>query len=153
MQEKNSSKIIWFVVILIIAVAGYGMYKYMKRDTVAGMTSEENKNPNLPVNEIPTYTYKDGVYTATGDYISPGGAETIDVEITLKDDVIVDAKMEPNATRPNSVKMQGIFQANFAPLVIGRRIDDLVLDKVSGSSLTPKGFMEAVEEIKVAAKA
>ncbi len=100
-----------------------------------------------------TGTYKDGTYTVVGDYISPGGAEQIGVTATLKNGILTDVEAEPKAQRPTSVKYQGIFKDNFKPLVVGKNIDEVRLDKVSGSSLTPKGFNDALEKIKAQAKA
>jgi uncharacterized protein with FMN-binding domain len=97
-------------------------------------------------------TYKDGTYEVTGDYRSPGGAETIGVKVTLKDNVITDASVTPQATIPKSVHFQQVFTENFKALVIGKNIDDVRLDKVSGSSLTPKGFNDALAKIKAEAQ-
>lgn len=97
-------------------------------------------------------TYKDGTYTAVGTYISPGGDEEVGVTLTLKDNVITDATVEPKATRPNSVKFQGVFNENYKQFVVGKNINKVKLDKVSGSSLTPQGFMNALKQIKSQAK-
>lgn len=106
-------------------------------------------NPSKPVENVQVASkYKDGTYTSEGKYLSPGGDESVDVTITIKDDVVTDAKVESNATRPMSVKFQGLFIEGYKTLVVGKKIDEVVLDKVSGSSLTPKGFNDAVEKIK-----
>ena len=97
-------------------------------------------------------SYKNGTYSATGDYMSPGGAEQIDVKVTLKNNAITDATVISKATRPNSKQYQGMFILNFRPQVIGKNIDQITLTKVSGSSLTPKGFNDALEKIKGQAK-
>jgi uncharacterized protein with FMN-binding domain len=95
--------------------------------------------------------YADGSYSATGGYTSPGGAESVDVSLTLKDGVITVAAFKGNAQRPISVKMQGQFAAGFTEQVVGKSIDQLSLSVVNGSSLTPKGFMDAVTKIKLEA--
>ncbi|HVF69922.1 MAG TPA: hypothetical protein VNA13_05150, partial [Xanthomonadales bacterium] len=87
-------------------------------------------------------------YSATGDYMSPGGSENLGVKITLKDGIITDADVQSRATRPTTVKFQGIFVSNYRPMVVGKNIDDAELTTVSGSSLSPKGFNEALVEIK-----
>lgn len=97
-------------------------------------------------------SYKDGSYTMVGQYVSPGGDEEIGVTVTLKDNVITEAEVKPMATRPNSVTFQGIFAENYKPFVIGKNINDVKLDKVSGSSLSPKGFNDAIEKIKAEAR-
>lgn len=99
-----------------------------------------------------TSVYIDGTYTATGTYTSPGGKESLPVTLTLEGDVIVDVSVQTPATNPTSQKFQTIFADNFTPLVVGKNIDDLNLTKVSGSSLTPAGFNDALAQIKVAAQ-
>lgn len=98
-------------------------------------------------------TYKDGTYSATGHYRSPAGPETIEVTLTVKDDVVTDANVTSDAVVPNSQRFQGIFIQNFKPMVVGVRLDQLNLTKVSGSSLTPGGFNDAVAQIKTQAAA
>lgn len=154
-QKKNNLvKIIGIIV--VVAIIAYGVFKYVKKDEAP---SENNPaGGTVPAlgegnGEETSMFYADGTYTATGNYISPGGAEEIGVTITLQDGVIVNAKVETRATRPTSVKMQTAFEAGFAVFVIGKNIDEVELDKVSGSSLTPKGFNEALVEIKAQAQA
>jgi uncharacterized protein with FMN-binding domain len=95
--------------------------------------------------------YKDGTFAATGGYQSPAGPETVDVSLTLKNGTITDATFKGNATGPMSIKNQGKFAAGFKEQVVGKSIDSLSLGVVNGSSLTPKGFMDAVEKIKAEA--
>lgn len=97
--------------------------------------------------------YKDGEYSATGHYVSPGGPRDVDVTITLDQGVITAATFQGHATDPNSRRFQGEFKANFQPQVVGKNIDDVQVTKVAGSSLSPKGFMDALSQIKNEAKA
>lgn len=99
------------------------------------------------------FTFKDGTYSATGHYSSPGGAETIEVSLTLKDGIITDANVVSDAFRPMSMRMQGMFVDSYKPLVVGKSLNEVNLSKVSGSSLTPRGFNDAVAQIKTEAKA
>jgi uncharacterized protein with FMN-binding domain len=96
--------------------------------------------------------FKDGEYSVVGEYTSPGGKESINVTLTLKDGVVTASEVKSNATLPISMKMQGDFIEHYQPMVVGKNIADLKLDKVSGSSLTPKGFNDALEKIKTQAK-
>lgn len=98
-----------------------------------------------------SYVYADGTYTAEGDYQSPGGAESIGVTLVIKNDVITDATVENHATLPISMSMQTVFAENYKAQVVGKKLDDVNLTKVSGSSLTPKGFNNAVAKIKAEA--
>lgn len=154
--KKSNSVYIGTAVALIIAVSAYGFYKYTKKEdatiepvVITPPTAEPTPTPTPP---IVTYMYKDGDYTAVGNYNSPGGAETVGVKITLKDDVVTAVIVTPKSARPISLKMQQTVAANVGALVVGKKLDEVVLDKVSGSSLTPKGFNDAIVKIKTQAR-
>ncbi|HVU06704.1 MAG TPA: hypothetical protein VHC46_09805 [Thermodesulfobacteriota bacterium] len=153
-----------FVISLVAFVALIGaIFAYVSRsggkagaltDTEASSTPVVAENPSDAAQDIPrTGRYKDGTYSARGTYQSPGGLESVDVTLVLKNDVITDASVVSNATIPQSIMFQGKFISGFKALVVGKNIDTVKLDKVSGSSLTPKGFNSAVTEIKAEAAA
>lgn len=159
-EKKSHPLFVATVIVLVLAVIGYGLFKYTKKEDTAVNTQENNNNnteatttPEVPVVTVPKSTYKDGTYTSDGMYISPGGDEKINVSLTLKDDVIVDATVKSLAVRPTSKIMQGQFIAGYKAQVVGKKLDEVTLTKVSGSSLTPKGWNDAVAKIQVQAKA
>ena len=92
--------------------------------------------------------YTDGDYSATGDYQSPGGPEKIDVKVTLKGDIVTAVTVTPTATSGQAQRYQGEFADGVAAVVVGKKIDELKVDKVAGSSLTSDGFNAAIETIK-----
>ncbi len=92
--------------------------------------------------------YTDGEYTATGEYTSPGGEESVTVTVTLADSVVTDVEVTGSGTTPNAKKFQGEFIDNISDVVVGKRIDELNVSKVAGSSLTSGGFNNAIDEIK-----
>ena len=149
--------------IAIIAIAAIGIYMYtssnkkpVKNAQTPGtkMTASPSATVITPTTAIMAdSSYKDGTYTQGGTYMSPGGEEKIGVKLTIKDGVVTDSEVTPEAVRPMSQKYQDIFVENYKALVVGKKIADLKLDKISGSSLTPKGFNDAVEKIKAEAKA
>jgi uncharacterized protein with FMN-binding domain len=96
-------------------------------------------------------TYRDGEYTATGGYNSPRGPETIDVAVTLIDDVVTAVEVTPDAVVANSVIFQNKFAEAIGPAAVGVDIDSLSIDRLAGSSLTGAGFMDALEIIRKAA--
>lgn len=98
-------------------------------------------------------TYKDGMYRVVGNYTSPGGPEHLDVNLTLKDGVVTAAEVTPQAILPMSQRYQAQFINGYKEFVIGKKIDAISIGKVSGSSLTPKGFADALAKIKSQAKA
>ncbi len=158
-EQKKSNAGLWSVVgVLIVAVLGYGVFNYTKKDSVGGMAENNtvpplNTPPETPATPSVTTMYKDGTYSAEGEYTSPGGAEKINVTLVLKDDVIVDATVKSLATLPASVNWQGKFISGVKAEVVGKKLSEVTLTKVSGSSLTPKGWNDAVAKIMVSAKA
>lgn len=97
--------------------------------------------------------YKNGTYSAVGVYYSPEGQESINVSVTLTNGIVTDSTVTGNATNGRSVRYQQMFIGGFKSLVIGKSIDAISLDYVSGSSLTPAGFNDALSQIKTKAQA
>ncbi len=92
--------------------------------------------------------YTNGEYSASGNYISPGGPEEVGVTLTLERDMITDVTFTERAVNPISKNFQKMFADTYKPFVVGRSIDDVSLTKISGSSLTPQGFQDALRKIK-----
>lgn len=109
----------------------------------------EQTTPVPPV----AVTYKDGSYTESGTYNSPAGQESVSVSITLKDNIVTAAGFTGSASNPRSVVNQQKFQDGYTQLVVGKNINDISLTVVNGSSLTSRGFMDALAKIKNDAKA
>ena len=95
--------------------------------------------------------YKDGTYSATGSYMSPGGEDQIAVTLTLKNDIITSASVVTEPGDRTSQRYQNMFVAGYQQYVVGQNIAKVYLARVSGSSLTPKGFDDALAQIKVQA--
>lgn len=162
MEEQNKRipfiPIAAVVVVAIVVVAFATGGKNENKENLADVTPTPVVDGSADTTDAGTQAaddtvYKDGTYTAVGSYVSPGGPETIDITLTIKDDVITEASAKPNATLPASVNWQGVFSANFSSMIVGKPLDEVQLDHVSGSSLTPKGFNDAVAKIKTQAEA
>lgn len=94
--------------------------------------------------------YADGVYTATGQY---GGLPSfITVSVTLVGGVISAVEVVPHAEDPTSLDFQRRFAAAVPSVVVGRRVDEVKLDRLAGSSGTPQGFNAALQQIKEQAR-
>jgi uncharacterized protein with FMN-binding domain len=93
-------------------------------------------------------TYKDGTYSADGNYVSPNGTETVGVELSLADGIVTDVNITQHPSNPNTRKFQGEFAGGIAGQIVGKNIDELNVSKVAGSSLTSGGFNQALEKIK-----
>ena len=124
-------------------------------------TTTPNSNPvpvatTTPPVDTPkksSSVYNDGTYSATGSYMSPGGYQQLGVTITLKNDIITSASVTNMASDGRSQRYQNMFISGYQQYVVGKNIADVHLTKVSGSSLTPSGFNDALAQIESQAKA
>ena len=155
-QHMNSKIIIAGIIglaLLGLAAFQFGGNKAQPSQTKNTMTTTQEPVRTDTIKKEPTPTmeqsnYKNGTYTAEGDYTSPGGAEKVKVTVTIKDNLITDSQFASLATRPTSKKMQGLFSESYKALVVGKNINEINLDVVNGSSLTPIGFEDALKKIR-----
>lgn len=151
-QEEGSSRA-WLsraMVLLAVIVAG-GVVAYVQGKQDANAPVPPTDTPPAPTDGQPVVdasSYKDGAYSSTGNYVSPGGPESIDVTLTVENGIVTAASVESNASLDASKFWQETFISNYQPLVIGKSLSELKLGNVSGSSLTPKGFNDALEDIR-----
>jgi len=131
----------------IISLVAIGLVAYTNKDNSTPSDSTTAITPTPSVASA-LLSYKDGEYTATGRYTSPGGTEEITVKLNLKDNIIETIEATPRSDNSTSQLHQTIFVNNFKSKVVGKRIDVVTLDKVSGSSLTSRGFNQAINDIK-----
>ncbi len=96
--------------------------------------------------------YKDGPYQAVGSYESPGGSESLQVSVTLKNNVIAATTATSEANDPTAQEFQDEFIQGYKTFVVGKNVNDVRLSHVSGSSLTSQGFNDALAQIKAQAK-
>ncbi|WP_427006886.1 FMN-binding protein [Pseudarthrobacter sp. H2] len=92
--------------------------------------------------------YKDGTYSADGNYVSPNGTETVGVELTVAGGAVSDVKITAHPSNPNTKKFQGEFAGGIKSQIVGKKLDEINVSKVAGSSLTSGGFNAAVTKIK-----
>ncbi|WP_410511205.1 stalk domain-containing protein [Paenibacillus sp. BR2-3] len=97
-----------------------------------------------------TSTYADGEYTATGLYGSL--PSSITVTLSLDDDIIIAVQVTPHATNPISLDLQRRFADAVPAVVVGKRIDEVKVGRLAGSSGTPDGFNAAIQQIKAQAQ-
>jgi hypothetical protein len=95
----------------------------------------------------------DGTYTAEGSYSTPGGEESISVELSVADGVVTDVTVTPEASGGNAARFQDEFASGISDEVVGQELAGLSVDKVSGSSLTGDGFNAALDQIRADAAA
>lgn len=145
-----------FIIILIVVVAlGSAIYYRTSNEETVTTEAPQVQTTTTEDKEVQTENqgeYADGTYGKSGLYTSPAGSEEVAISITLKDDIVTDATFKGAATNPGSVKNQEKFAQGFKDVVVGKPIDSIALTVVNGSSLTPKGFMDALEQIKTEAR-
>lgn len=100
-----------------------------------------------------TGAYADGTYSAEGSYATPESVESIQVTITLADDIITDVEVTGDPQKAESERYQAEFIGGISDEVEGQNIDDINVSRVAGSSLTSGGFNDAVDAIKSEAAA
>lgn len=160
MNQKQLLTGVFVVGIIAFLTAGAAWYsstgstlKEQQRAQERRTTQQQNSASGTLPEGATQGMYQDGEYMAVGAYTSPGGGETIDVSLTLEDNVITNVSVTSNAKLPISKKYQKDFVGGFEDQVVGKNIDEVQLDVVSGSSLTPIGFNNALEQIKAEAQA
>jgi len=165
-HSSNGKKVgIGIAIVAVLALIGITVASNKKSsdqttpiDTGTSSATQTTTTPvaattTTPPTSTGTAEYKDGTYTATGSYISPGGADQVGVSVTLKNDIITSATVTPMPGDPTSAHYQSIFAANYKQYVVGMDITKLDVHKVSGSSLTSIGFNDAIAQIETQAKA
>jgi hypothetical protein len=95
-------------------------------------------------------TYADGVYADTGWY--GGQPSSIGVTITLTDGVVTAVRVTPHATVPQSLELQRRFADAVPAVVVGKRLDEVNVGRLAGSSGTPRGFNDAIRKIREQAR-
>jgi uncharacterized protein with FMN-binding domain len=100
-----------------------------------------------------TSAYKNGTYSASGSYSSPGGTQSLDLAATISDGKITQIQMTSKATDAKSERYQSLFKDGISGIIVGKSLDDdLDPGVVNGSSLTQNGFVQAINSIKTQAK-
>lgn len=147
---------ILIVVVLVGIVASVAIVvnsekEATKDSSVTGSANSSSANPS-PETSTDTSTYKDGTYTATGSYLSPGGRELVDLTVVVKDGVITETSLVKKASDSEAEEYQEKFATNYQSQVVGKKINGLSLSRVAGSSLTSNGFNNALTKIRDQAK-
>lgn len=150
--QKKGKGVWWALLVVLVAVITFGVVKLGDKKVDSPVNSDTEGTEEATATQTTEYMYKDGTYTAMGSYTSPAGPEEIEVSLTLKDGLVTNTVVVPKATNEVSIKLQGMFIGGLQSVVIGKSIDDVELDKVAGSSLTPKGWNDAVAKIQAQAR-
>lgn len=146
-------KIFLKIIVLVLVVGATGFVVWQTKEEEFVPTTPGSPLTEKPLNDTEEGNlYRNGTYSALGRYISPAGGEEVYITLTIENDVVSEATFEGRAGHPTSRTLQNLFAEGFSGQVIGRPLDEVNLDVVNGSSLTSRGFNEAVEKIRTEAK-
>lgn len=159
-MEKNNKLVIIALGVLIFGLISFATYFSFNSDskdaasTASVTLNQENNNlsGDTSITEEKSEEYNDGQYSSQGSYQSPAGEESIDLNITIENGLVTEAVFLGKGENAVSKKWQKVFTDNYRDYVVGKPINEVKIDKVAGSSLTPKGFNDAFNKIKVQAK-
>ena len=120
-----------------------------------GITSSSSKDQSPDSNKKKSSgSYKDGMYTAKKSYATPGGQYSVDLTVNIADNTVKSSTVKLDAKQGET---SSFYQNDFADMykseVVGKKVNDISLDRVGGSSLTSNGFNDALDQIKDDAKA
>ncbi|EYF08218.1 Hypothetical protein CAP_5979 [Chondromyces apiculatus DSM 436] len=74
------------------------------------------------------------------------------MEVTLENAVLTAVTVTPHATDPTSLDYQRRFADAVPSVVVGKRIDEVNVGRLAGSSGTPIGFNDALRQIREEAR-
>lgn len=147
--RKTVITIVAIVLIVLIITAAVATSPRKKAIAVTAASNQAaNATPSTPAATGSTSDYKDGSYSATGSYESPGGTQQITVDVTLHNDIITNTSASPGAQDPTSESYESAFIDSYESLVIGKNINSVSALRMSGASLTLQGFDDAITQIE-----
>lgn len=139
-----------------LALAGCAAATTSNADAAAGTGGGTSDSATLSQSPAPTTDagaeYKDGSYTATGTYHTPQSVEKVTVTLTLDHDTVTAVRVTGDPQTSETIHYQGEFVAGISNAVVGKKIEELAVTRVGGSSLTSAGFNAALAEIEAQAK-
>lgn len=146
------------VVVLLVVVATAVVAASGNKNTAADGAQTASTTQPSPSSDTSTTSstnassgatsFKDGTYSATGTYNSPGGPQSIGVKITLSGGVVTDSSVTEQPNDNDAQQYQDQFVSAYRSQVVGKKITDINLSRVAGSSLTSIGFNSAIADIE-----
>lgn len=146
--------------VVAASIVGVAAVSLIGWQVVNNSTKEESKDDKKVVpaaqdsksNSNTASLYKDGSYSANGSYETPAGLESVKLSLNISNNQIATATFEATSENDKSIYFQDLFKKGFESEVVGKNIDEVNLSVINGSSLTPNGFMDALNKIKSEAK-
>lgn len=156
MESNSPNKAIIGIIVVALLVAAATAVIVLSANNNSQQSTTSETTASVSPSSFPSSessTLKDGTYSADGSYQTPGGQESIGVTVTLAGGTITDASVEQQGKTGEAEEYQSKFASGFKSEVVGKKIDEVSLTRVAGSSLTPDGFNDALADIQTQAKA
>lgn len=142
MSSRSTTVAVSAAGLFIIIAAGIVLVANSQK-TSSGSSSNSNSSIS-----VASGTYKDGTYTASGSYNTPESVESVDVTITLKNNLIISVSTSTNGKDRESRQYMNLFKQGISAVVNGKTLDKATVSgSVNGSSLTGAGFNQALKKI------
>lgn len=144
-MNKTEAGVISPAIIAVIVIVLVGIVASVAIN-VTMQGNENNQTITAQIDE--NATYEDGEYSAVGTYVSPGGLQTIDLTVTIENNVIVATSLQSEEADAESQGYINQFIGGYEVEVIGREVNEVELSRIAGSSLTSNGFNDALNDIR-----
>ncbi len=145
------------VVLLVVAATAAVIASGNNKDSSASQTSTTSSNTTSTSSSsgstASVTNVKDGTYTASASYDTPGGVQDIKVILIIAGGAVSDSSITQNATGREDEAYQSAFESEYKTAVVGKKISDISLNRVAGASLTTEGFNTALLDIAKQAQA
>lgn len=141
--------------IVVALLAAIVVYEAKKSDSAVNTTNTTAASANNnSTSTVPAgTTFKDGMYSASSTYYVPHGSESIDVTLTVKDNVVTDSQIQNSEDNPESAQYQEEFASQYRSDVVGKNLGSIQISYIAGASDTTQGFDDALQSIVNQAKA
>lgn len=156
MQESKSPNkgiITLVVIVLLVAAASAAVVLGSNKQPVNNTSAASAVAASPSVSISPNATFKDGTYTATAKYDTPGGSQSMTVKLTVASGSVTDSSIQQTASSSEDQQFEDGFDSAYKSQVIGKKLSDINLHSVSGASLTTDGFNSALGDIAKQAQA
>lgn len=159
-SQTPTKAIIGLVVVVLLVVAATAAVIASSNNKGASSTNGSNTSSNVSSSTgsssgstASITNVKDGTYSATASYDTPGGVQDITVKLTIAGGSVSDSSLIQNASGREDEAYQSAFESEYQSQVVGKKISDISLNRVAGASLTTDGFNTALLDIANQAKA
>lgn len=146
--RKISPAVAAIIVIVLIGLIAAGTIALSSKPSAEKQASTSSRDQGNSTTSTST-SHKDCTYDATGKYSTPGGTESIDLKITLSKDLVSRSLLTEKGITKEAKQFQASFSSGYKNLVIGKKVSEVSLTRVAGSSLTSNGFNDALDQIKI----